>query len=134
MNRSTRLLAIDDDLSSAELVARVASRKGYEAIVTTAPKDVSALVREWKPDVLSLDVCMPEIDAIELVAILSEVNFTGNIIMVSGQDAFVRDAASKLASDKGVSVVGSFRKPVDIHKLGELLSNIRVQQVPTQTS
>ncbi len=117
MNGKTRLLAIDDDQNSADLVARIATRSGYQAMASTAPTDVPSLVENWKPDVLSLDICMPEVDAIELFAILHKVRFEGRIIMISGQTDAVRDAAGKLASVQGVSVAGNFRKPIDIHEL-----------------
>lgn len=125
MNGKTRLLAIDDDQNSAELVARIATRSGYQAMASTAPADVPSLVESWKPDVLSLDICMPDVDAIELFAILHKVQFKGRIIVISGQTDAMRDAAGKLASVQGVSVAGNFSKPVDIHELRELLNTLR---------
>ena len=69
--RKPRLLAVDDVADSAELVARVASRSGYESRFTTDPAEVDVLVREWRPDVLVTDISMPGMDAIELTTVLS---------------------------------------------------------------
>lgn len=124
-NDTIKLLAVDDDRASAELVARVASRKGYEVMSTTEPAEVSTLIETWQPDVLSLDICMPELDAIEVIAILSEANFQGKLIFISGQSERMRNMACKLASIGGVAVAGNFRKPFDIQELGTLLNALQ---------
>jgi len=120
-----RLLAVDDHPDSGELVVRMAKRSGYDAVATADPKQVGSLVRELKPDVLTMDLCMPEIDAIELFAVLKQVGFAGHLVIVSGQDDALRRAAAKLAGFHGIRVVDDLQKPVDLSALRHLLTSLQ---------
>ena len=115
--RKPRLLAVDDVADSAELVARVASRSGYESRFTTDPAEVDVLVREWRPDVLVTDISMPGMDAIELTTVLSTAGFAGKLVFVSGLEDWMRNQAAKLANMHGLTVVANMQKPVDVGEL-----------------
>src|SRR3984893_19191530 len=65
-----RLLAVDDSADSADLVARIATKCGYDAQATSDPTSVRALVVDWKAEVLTLDLCMPDADGIDLISLL----------------------------------------------------------------
>lgn len=120
-----RLLAVDDSADSADLVARVAAKCGYEAQATSDPASVRTLVVSWKPEVLTLDLCMPEADGIDLLSVLEETGFNGLLVIISGQDGWFRKAAGRLAETRGLKVVDDLQKPVDIGALRELLSRLR---------
>lgn len=120
-----RLLAVDDSADSADLVARVAAKCGFEAQATSDPTQVRALVTSWKPEVLTLDLCMPEADGIDLLSVLEETGFDGLLVIISGQDSWFRKAAGRLAETRGLKVVDDLQKPVDIAALRELLSRLR---------
>jgi len=116
-----RLLAVDDSAVSAELVARVAAKCGYETQATSDPTSVRALVASWNPAILTLDLCMPETDGIDLLSVLQETGFGGQLVIISGQDRWFRKAASRLAETRGLKVVDDLQKPVDIAALRQLL-------------
>jgi DNA-binding NtrC family response regulator len=120
-----RLLAVDDSIDSADLVARVAAKCGYEAQATSDPLQVRALVASWKPEILTLDLCMPEADGIDLLAVLEAEGYDGLVVIISGQDGWFRKAASRLAETRGLKVVDDLQKPVNIAALRELLSRLR---------
>ena len=120
-----RLLAVDDSADSADLVARVAARCGYEAQATSDPTTVRALVMSWKPEVLTLDLCMPEADGIDLLSVLEETGFNGLLVIISGQDGWFRKAAGRLAETRSLKVVDDLQKPVDIAALRQLLSRLK---------
>ncbi|HWI27948.1 MAG TPA: response regulator [Stellaceae bacterium] len=123
-----RLLAVDDSVDSADLVARVATRCGFDAQATSDPTVVRALVASWKPEVLTLDLCMPEADGIDLLSVLEETGFDGILIIISGQDGWFRKAASRLAETRGLKVVDGLQKPIDITALRDLLSGLKKKQ------
>lgn len=124
-NGKGRLLAVDDSADSADLVARVAVKCGYDAQAISDPKSVRTLVANWKPEVLTLDLCMPEADGIDLLSVLEETGFSGVLVIISGQDGWFRKAASRLAEVRGLKVVDDLQKPVDIGALRQLLSRLR---------
>lgn len=119
-----RLLAVDDDADSAELVARVAGRAGFEAEWECAPQRVAEAVARFAPDVLAMDLCMPDIDAIDLIDELRRGGFQGRLMIVSGQPDPLREAAARLAEIRGFDVVANVRKPVDVAGLRRRLFDV----------
>lgn len=119
-----RLLAVDDDLDSAELVVRVAERCGFEGFATSDSRGVMNLSNALKPIVLSIDICMPNINAEELIGLLAEARYDGYIIIVSGQKQEVLDQTSLLASNAGLQVLGAMQKPLDYGALRKMLKDL----------
>ena len=61
-----KILVIDDSPEITRLIASVLGAEGYDVVVSNYPADGQALVRQESPDLVVLDVCMPEIDGWEL--------------------------------------------------------------------
>ena len=123
-----RLLAVDDNADSAELVARVAAKSGYEVRSLTDTRSLRAVLEEWRPEVITLDLCMPEEDGIGIFATLHESGFQGELVIVSGQDDWLRKTASRLASARGLRVAADLSKPVDLSVLRGLLAKIQADR------
>lgn len=119
-----RLLAIDDVTDSAELIARIAQRSGYETRYTCDPTSVAGQIREWHPDVVVTDISMPGMDAIELVRMLGAAGFHGKLLIVSGLERWLLDQAAKIASSFGLQVAARMQKPVDVGQLRNHLNAI----------
>jgi CheY-like chemotaxis protein len=120
-----RLLAVDDNEDSAELVARIAARCGFEARAASTGAEIRAALVDWKPDVLALDLSMPELNGIDLLRLLQETGFHGSLLIISGHDATMRASAVRLAEARGLKVAGHFDKPVDMTRLRETLTALR---------
>lgn len=116
-----RLLAVDDDAASAELIVRVAERCGYEAFATSDSRGVVNLARALNPDILAVDINMPNIDAAGLFELLAQVNFTGRILIVSGEDETVLRSTQQKAEGLGLTVPYVQQKPLDFQKLRAML-------------
>ena len=57
-----KILIIDDDPTVSELMKRQLTKEGYNVVVAPNGKDGIKLAREIKPDVITLDILMPEMD------------------------------------------------------------------------
>lgn len=121
-----RLLAIDDNSESAELIARIGTGCGYETRSLVAPRSTAEVLEEFKPDVLTLDLCMPEKDGFAIVAMLQERGFKGALVVISGQDDWLLKAACRLAEVNGVQMTSHLRKPINLHALRDLLNTLRL--------
>jgi two-component system, chemotaxis family, chemotaxis protein CheY len=119
-----RLLAIDDDLPLAELISRAAEKCGYEARALDQSHQLARLLDGWMPDVLTLDLSMPEEDGMSMLALLEEKRFAGMLIIISGHQGWLRKAACRLAQGRGLDVVEDFQKPVDITALRQVLKRL----------
>jgi len=119
-----RLLALDDNADSADLIARLGTKCGYESRSISDTRLLTELVETWKPDVISLDLCMPEEDGIVVLSTLQEVGFAGDLVIISGQDSWLRKSASRLAAARGLKVTGDFSKPLDLSAFRSLLTGL----------
>lgn len=121
MMRPLRILAVDDDASSAELIVRVAERCGYEAFATSDSRGVVNLTTALNPDIVAVDINMPNIDARRLLQLLAEAGFHGRVLIVSGEDERVLRETQAWAQSLGLSVPYVQQKPLDFKKLREML-------------
>jgi DNA-binding response OmpR family regulator len=65
-----KILVVDDDKSIVDVVRLVLTRKKYQVCVAYDGKEGLAVAREEKPDLIILDIMMPEIDGITASGIL----------------------------------------------------------------
>ncbi|MGH7073036.1 MAG: response regulator [Stellaceae bacterium] len=119
-----RLLAVDDNLPLAELISRVAERCGYEARPLDNPSLLPKLLRDWTPNVLTLDLAMPDEDGMALLSLLEERQFAGSIVIISGQVEWLRKAACRLAAARRLNVATDIEKPFDLTTLRQVLTSI----------
>ncbi len=123
MSCAPRLLAVDDDAASAELIVRVAERCGYEAFATSDSRGVLSLVDALHPAVMSVDISMPHIDALELFRLLAARAYRGRILIVSGQDDQTLMIAQRSARLAGLDCPAAYQKPLEVAQLRRTLSD-----------
>jgi DNA-binding response OmpR family regulator len=57
-----RVLVVEDDTDQGRLIAELLLDEGLEPRVVTNGSDGLALLREWSPDVVVLDLMLPDMD------------------------------------------------------------------------
>ena len=65
---SRRVLLVDDDDSVRRPVCQVLTDEGYEVREATNGREAMAVLGEWEPDVILLDLVMPEMDGWSFLA------------------------------------------------------------------
>jgi CheY-like chemotaxis protein len=116
-----RLLVIDDEEDFGEFVRACADALGFAVRVTTKAQEFRDAVETLDPDVIVLDLIMPDVDGIDLINWLADQGCTAKVIVTTGYDARYADNASSLATAKGLLVVGILLKPVRLAELREVL-------------
>ena len=56
------LLIVENDLAFARLMLEAAREKGFKGLVTSLGAAALAMTRDYKPDAITLDICLPDID------------------------------------------------------------------------
>src|SRR5262249_42348161 len=56
------LLIVENDLSFSKFMLDVARQRGFKGLVTSLGASALALRREYKPNAITLDICLPDID------------------------------------------------------------------------
>jgi EAL domain-containing protein (putative c-di-GMP-specific phosphodiesterase class I)/CheY-like chemotaxis protein len=127
-----KILILDDEPFMHKLLARmlaihgctsvVASDNGYAALaLLDNPHDV--------PNLILLDLNMPVMDGLEFVRHLVERQYTGSLILISGEDERMQQAAEKLAQAHKITVLGHLHKPPAQEGLAALIG----QWMPSQS-
>jgi two-component system, chemotaxis family, chemotaxis protein CheY len=83
-------------------------------------------VRALAPEVLAVDINMPNIDAVGLFALLAEIRYMGRILIVSGEDEAVLRATQAKAEALDLNVPYVLQKPLDFQKLRAMLMHDQV--------
>ena len=78
------VLIIDDEPSILTTVAGVLSDEGYETVVAETGHKGLALFEERQPDVVFLDIWLPDLDGLELLDTLRSQDPNVAVIMISG--------------------------------------------------
>lgn len=76
---NNKILIIDDDLDTLRLVGLMLKRQGYEIITATNGKQGLEKTLEDKPQLILLDVMMPDMDGYEVARRLRENPITDGI-------------------------------------------------------
>ncbi len=107
-----------------KLLSRMLAKLGYTAI-TTCDNGSDALQKidhaDTCPDLILLDLNMPDMDGIEFVRYLVDREYHGKLVLVSGEDERMLKTAEKLVHAHKIPMLGYLHKPVDPNKLSEIL-------------
>jgi two-component system, chemotaxis family, chemotaxis protein CheY len=97
-----KILIVDDAAFMRMMIKDILSKNGYE-IVGEAADGAQAvqLYRDTQPDLVTMDITMPEMDGITALKEIKKVNPQAKVIMCSamGQQAMVIDAIQAGAKD-----------------------------------
>ncbi|MGI9132550.1 MAG: response regulator [Rhodoferax sp.] len=115
------LFAVDDDHHVGDFIVRVARRAHYEAHAIDSGLELIRRLAE-NPDVILLDLTMPEFDGMQTIAALSNASYRGRLIIASGNDPDDVDKACAFAKTRGMRLTGSLRKPFRVSQLLEMLA------------
>ena len=66
----SKILVVDDDRSIVDLLRVLLGKNGYEVCIARDGKEGLAMARQEKPDLIILDVMMPELDGFSVSGIL----------------------------------------------------------------
>ena len=116
IDKSTiKILILDDEPFMLKLLARMLANQGFVHVVCcNNGNDALAQlnVESTRPDLILLDLNMPEMDGIEFIRYLVERQFTGSLILVSGEDERMLKTTERLVQAHKIAVLGYLQKPV----------------------
>ena len=124
MAKLPRLLLIDDEPALADFMAAAARMTGFEPTVAADQQSFVAAFEAGRPDVIALDLGMPNTDGVEFLRFLADHDFTGPVLIVSGFDRRVLESAMRLGKELGLRMAEPLEKPVRLDDLEELLTSL----------
>jgi EAL domain-containing protein (putative c-di-GMP-specific phosphodiesterase class I)/ActR/RegA family two-component response regulator len=118
----SRLLILEDDPAVGRVIQNVATAGGHEARIVSERDQFFKAVEDWQPTHIALDLVMPDVDGIQILAELGARKCAARIIITSGMGARVLDAAARGAREHGLHIVGLLAKPFAPAALRALLA------------
>ena len=109
-----KILVVEDELETAEMLCTYLEFRGYEVLSTAWGKDVLGICLESHPDLIILDVQLPDTNAYEVYQELGSTEQTSHIPVIF---------LTKLADDdlkaisRAMGVVDYITKPFDLEEL-----------------
>jgi two-component system response regulator HydG len=93
--KKPKLLVIDDEVSLGQSLSRVFTRRGYEVVVESAPLDGVSAAQQAAPDVVLLDVRLPNVSGVDVLKDLKSRMPDVQVVMMTG-DADVPTALASI--------------------------------------
>ncbi len=123
--RSNKFLVVDDDVDLAEFVSDVGALLGFDPVVANDGNDCLRYLKSQQPACIVMDIVMPDMDGVELLSKLAELKADCPIIVMSGYDGKYLDSVSLIAEAKGLTVLGTLRKPFAVRDLEKLVARVK---------
>ena len=79
-----QILVVDDDVMARDLLVRFLSLRGYHVRSANDGREALRMISESTPDLLILDLVMPEMNGVEVLRALKERDYAGRTIILSG--------------------------------------------------
>jgi CheY-like chemotaxis protein len=107
---NTKILVVDDDKVTLKMLEKSLSGNGFSLAQATCGKDAVFLAKNWRPDLIVLDIMMPEMDGCEAAEILKRNPDTRHIPII-----FLTSLLSKAEENRRVGGAGHvyLAKPYD---------------------
>jgi CheY-like chemotaxis protein len=118
-----RLLSVDDDKDILGIIQSVAAGLGFEVDAVNHPTMFMKAYARLKPDVITLDIIMPDMDGIELIRWLGDVECKARVILISGASLAYSKMATRLAEDGAHLDIHPLRKPFKLAELRAVLTD-----------
>ena len=117
-----KILVVDDEPDIVEIIMADLTDKGYQAFGATNGADAIIINAKENPDLIILDLRMPEMDGIEALRHIREKDRKVRVIVLTGVGSpdIVKDVA-------GLDVSECLRKPIDHDQLFDAIRNVLVR-------
>ena len=115
-----RIIITDDEPMNLRMTEFILKKAGYETVKAASGMECLSAVKEQKPDLILLDLLMPEMDGFQVIEKLGELDEGRDIPVILLTAAEDRESLDKAAEMGVFACVG---KPF---KQDELLSNVQL--------
>ena len=76
-----KVMVVDDDIGILKMVSAILEKEGYESIVANSGRECLEILENEKPDLIFMDVMMPDMDGWETVREIKKDNANKDIII-----------------------------------------------------
>lgn len=118
MKKNIKILLVDDQPDFLEPIAFLLRSSGYEVLLANSGRAAIEIVKNNSPDIVFLDIVMPEADGLETLASIREINKDLPVVMLTGHP----DDENR-AKAKQLGVSGFFPKRGNVWQLPTIIES-----------
>ncbi len=111
---SKKILLVDDDTVMLRMLEKSLSATGFMLAKAGNGKDAVTMAKNWQPDLIILDIIMPEMDGGEAAELLERNPATRQIPIIFLTSLLVDKEAARMTRSTGRTYMA---KPLDENKL-----------------
>ncbi len=111
---ATRILVVEDDLLNRMFLSATLEANGYEVRMATDGEHVIAAAREFEPDLITMDINLPNVSGVELIRQLRAIPRFRDVPVIA-ITAYVGRYEERAIERAGAS--GFLAKPISIKSL-----------------
>ena len=115
----SKILVIDDEQGIRNLLDTLLSRKGYEVVLASNGQKGLELFRRERPDVVVLDLNMPEMNGLTVLQQVRQLNPAQPVVILTG--AGTAEAEQQV---RALGVTEFVEKEFSMHRLGDSLKRL----------
>ena len=114
-----KILVIDDEEGIRSLLDTLLGRKGYEVVLADGGRKGLEFFRRERPDVVVLDLKMPEMDGVTVLKEIRRLAFSQPVIVLTGAGT-----PEKEQQVQALGVTEFVEKEFSLHRLGDALKRL----------
>jgi DNA-binding response OmpR family regulator len=115
----TKILVIDDEPGIRDLLDTLLRRKGYDVVLAESGRKGLELFRRERPDIIVLDLKMPEMDGLTVLREIQNLDPKKPVIILTG--AGTAEAERQV---RALGVTEYVEKEFSLHLLGDSLKRL----------
>lgn len=130
-----KIFVLDDEPDIGRYVAQVAELSGFASTYFSEPSEFLAAIEDAPEACVAIDLQMPTMDGIEVLRQLSSRQFRRPIIIMSGMDRKVLEAARHFAKVNQLPVSDIVSKPARVEELRQVFQRLQgsTYMLPTKS-
>ena len=114
------LVVVDDEQGILDVVSRFAQRAGFDVAVCADGREGIALIQARRPDLVMVDLRMPEVGGLEILRAIRDVDPHCQAVLMTGYASV--DTAVEAVK---LGAMDYLSKPLDFGRLDQLLASVR---------
>ncbi|HEX9061684.1 MAG TPA: response regulator transcription factor [Clostridia bacterium] len=113
-----KILVVDDEVNIADAIAYALRREGHMVEVAYDGKNALSALEKFNPDLMLLDVMLPEKNGFDVIRSINEKNKVGIILLTAKNDIVDKVLGLELGADDYVT------KPFDMRELMAMVNSL----------
>lgn len=114
-----KIMIVDDSAFTRNIHMQIIKGEGFEVVEAESGAEALEMFEKEKPDLVMMDLLMPDMDGMDVTRKLLEIDPDAKIIICSTDKQKTRKEEAK-----EVGAIGFVTKPIDKEKIVDALKNI----------